>query len=185
MVRISQNICLMMVVLLLTQIRVSAFFVVQTNDKDEKRRVYDTEKKFSIIPPPGWDADGQAKSPSTILSRKGGEKEQFSNFIVKKRPVPQGAKFIEYAKGVIDGTGKLLEDFEMLEDGEMKIDGRETYYAYFKATGNNVKVIAGFYLIKADGDELYSMNYTVLPPNFERLKPELKKAAATIRIARL
>ena len=185
MIKIGLRVALVIGIMLSVQPGTYTHCLAQSDGKakDEARRVYDQQKKFSIVPPTGWDTDGQSKSPTTILSRKSDAKDLFGNFIVKKNKLPDGQSVADAAKKSIEASKPQLSDFEMIEEGDVKINGREAYFAFFKATRNSMKVIAGFYFVKGESTDVYVMNYTILPLGFERLKPELKKAAASIRIS--
>jgi hypothetical protein len=165
------------------------FTVVSSwDDKpDESRRVYDAQKKFSIIPPPGWDEKPRNDSPSTILSRTGKVVDSFSNFNVKRISMNGDETPLKEIVGFIkEQFKKTHAGFVVLEEKELKIDGKEAYVIFCqheKTQGTaSAKFRAGSYILKADKNTSYVVTFTIMPAVYERLKPKVEESAATIRM---
>lgn len=155
---------------------------------NENRRVYDKHKKFSIIPPLGWDDKPKNDGANTILSRIGPFADSFSNFNVRRVDTKGDETSLkETVSTVKEELKKTQSDFEVLEEKELKIDGKDVYVLFSRlekrqGTGS-AKFKAASYFVRADNNTVYVVTFVLMPAVYERLKPKVEQSAATIRIA--
>lgn len=159
----------------------------QDAGKDEKRRLYDETRKFSIIPPPGWDDDPKTKGRNTILSKQAGLADSFSNFnvrVVKGDGKPPVLK--EIAEMILQQNQQKTAGFVLDEKAELTINGHPAYYMFFahESGPGNLKLKAATYMIVSPTNSMYFVTFTLPPLVYERLKPAVKASALTIKLAK-
>lgn len=176
---------------LVSLLALSALVVSNANGqdagKDEKRRLYDETKRFSIIPPPGWDDDPKTKGRNTILSKQSGLADSFSNFNVRevkgdgKPPVLK-----EIAEMILQQNQQKTAGFVLDEKAELTINGHPAYYMFFahEFGPGNLKLKAATYMIVSPSHSMYIVTFTLPSLVYERLKPAVKASALTIKLAK-
>jgi hypothetical protein len=146
------------------------------NKSDEIRRVSDSNKKFSFVPPLGWDEEGGSKK--AIISRRSSKSESEGNVGVTQ--VKSKETLEDLKKAHQTGLKKTIEGFQLDEEGELTINGKKGYYIFFShtrgASAGYEKLYVAVYFIMGDG-EYFRLTYTVIPSAYTKLKPEIKKSA--------
>jgi len=178
-------------VLITSLLILSSFSVVvakgQDAGKDEKRRLYDETKKFSIIPPPGWDNEPKTKGRNAILAKQSGLADNFSNFNVREVKgdgKPPALK--ELADAIIQQGQQKTPGFVLDEKAELTINGHPAYFMFFahEQGPGNIKLKAATYMIASPNNSTYVVTFTLTPTVYERLKPAVKASASTIKLTK-
>lgn len=159
----------------------------QDAGKDEKRRLYDETKRFSIIPPPGWEDEPKTKGRNAILAKQSGAADSFSNFNVRevkgdgKLPVLK-----EIADMILQQNQQKTAGFVLDEKAELTINGHPAYFMFFahESGPGNLKLKAASYMIGSPSNSIYFVTFTMTPTAYERLKPVVKASALTIKLAK-
>jgi hypothetical protein len=165
----------------------SAWLQAEDASKEEGRRIFDSTKKFSIIPPKGWNDFPKSMGKNTILSRISGIGDNFSNFNVQRIQVPEKVTSLkEFVHGFTQKYRETMPGFMVDEETELKINGRAAYYMFStrdQKPGNSaIKIHAGSYVVMGEGNDVYIITFSMTPTVYARIKPLVKKSAETIRI---
>ncbi|MFO0813164.1 MAG: hypothetical protein U0796_08090 [Gemmatales bacterium] len=159
----------------------------QDAGKDEKRRVYDAQRLFSIIPPAGWDKVAQTTGKNMILARTADATEVFSNFNVQRISSKENFPSLrELAQAIAAQQKANTPSFVVEGEEDLKVDGRASYVLFSSQerliAGANMRIHAASYMIPTKGNVMYIVTFSMPASAHQKVKPRVLESVKTIKI---
>ena len=154
------------------------FKSVAAEKSNEAERVYDKERRISLVLPSSWQ-EVDAEPPYVLMFRApAGEFTPNLNIVITG---DDGTPLDQVSEQIKQSMPTYFTDWRVVKDGFSKLDGHKVYVICSKYSEGELTLRGLQYFLVSNGT-LYVVTLTSSSDQFGKLKPTFKKIADSVRV---